>query len=177
MNSVPISDEPFQGHELLQRKKNSSPGPRSTSPSFGCVTALGPKDYLRVRWGILTPFPFGRQRDKTRCVCVSADVLASPPPPERISRSLGPTAHVQLLSHGNPSAASVLKDSHLSIWLLPQICTGGGSRRLHARHLQRTPRDPPTHCVKTHEGKLCRSGRLCPTLERHPFSGLRCFGR
>ncbi|KAG8170813.1 hypothetical protein JTE90_010759 [Oedothorax gibbosus] len=38
----------FQGHELLQRKDNSSPGPPSTSPSSVCVTALGPEGPISV---------------------------------------------------------------------------------------------------------------------------------
>ncbi|KAG8171750.1 hypothetical protein JTE90_017149 [Oedothorax gibbosus] len=55
----------FQGHELLQRKDNSSPGPPSTSPSSVALPHLVPKDLSPCPgWGILTPFPFGRQRDK-----------------------------------------------------------------------------------------------------------------
>ena len=60
----------FQGHELLQRKDNSSPGPPSTSPSSVALPHLVPKDLSPCPgWGILTPFPFGRQRDKhVRCL-------------------------------------------------------------------------------------------------------------
>ncbi|KAG8175570.1 hypothetical protein JTE90_018863 [Oedothorax gibbosus] len=55
----------FQGHELLQRKDNSSPGLPSTSPSSVALPHLVPKDLSPCPgWGILTPFPFGRQRDK-----------------------------------------------------------------------------------------------------------------
>ncbi|KAF8784059.1 hypothetical protein HNY73_002398 [Argiope bruennichi] len=54
----------FQGHEPLQRKDNSSPGPPSTSPSSVALPHLTPRGLSPCPgWGILTPFPFGRQRD------------------------------------------------------------------------------------------------------------------
>lgn len=72
----------FQGHELLQRKDNSSPGPPSTSPSSVALPHLVPKDLSPCPgWGILTPFPFGRQRDKHVSVFAYRQRLAS----ERIS--------------------------------------------------------------------------------------------
>ncbi|KAG8155917.1 hypothetical protein JTE90_026854, partial [Oedothorax gibbosus] len=44
----------FQGHELLQRKDNSSPGPPSTSPSSVALPHLVPKDLSPCPgWGIL----------------------------------------------------------------------------------------------------------------------------
>lgn len=54
----------FQGHEPLQRKDNSSPGPPSTSPSSVASPHLGPGARSPCPgWGILTPFPFGLRRD------------------------------------------------------------------------------------------------------------------
>lgn len=54
----------FQGHELLQRKDNSSPGPPSPSPSSVALPHSTPRGLSPCPgWGILTPFPFGRKRD------------------------------------------------------------------------------------------------------------------
>ncbi|KAG8171796.1 hypothetical protein JTE90_021813 [Oedothorax gibbosus] len=98
----------FQGHELLQRKDNSSPGPPSTSSEFGCVTALGPEGPISVSgWGILTPFPFGRQRDKHEHVFAFRQTSRFGTDFLRSLRT-GLT-HVQLLFTWNPSPASVLK--------------------------------------------------------------------
>ncbi|KAG8170415.1 hypothetical protein JTE90_007354 [Oedothorax gibbosus] len=73
-----------------------------------------------------------------------------------VSPSLRPLTHVQLLFTWKPfPKASVLKVSFEYLLLPPKICTGGGSRRAHARHLQARHRDPPTHCgVNLHEGAL-----------------------
>ncbi|KAG8156635.1 hypothetical protein JTE90_010574, partial [Oedothorax gibbosus] len=80
------------------------------------------------------------------------------------SDPLGPTDPCfNCCSHGT---LLQLQSSRLSLeyLLLPtKICTGGGSRRAHARHLQRTPpATPPTHCgVNLHEGSSRRSGPVC----------------
>ncbi|KAG8155832.1 hypothetical protein JTE90_020360 [Oedothorax gibbosus] len=61
-HSVPISDEPIPGHELLQEKK-LFPGSRRRL-EFGCVPHLGPKDYLCSGLGHIKPFFRVGQRDK-----------------------------------------------------------------------------------------------------------------
>ncbi|KAG8156255.1 hypothetical protein JTE90_011410 [Oedothorax gibbosus] len=52
--------------------------------------------------------------------------------------------HVQLRSHGTLSPASAPKGL-IEYLLYHKICTGGGSRGAHARHLKSRHRDPPTH--------------------------------
>ncbi|KAG8172106.1 hypothetical protein JTE90_014859 [Oedothorax gibbosus] len=102
---------------------------------------LVPKDLSPCPgWGILTPFPFGRQRDKHEHVfCVSADVSLRngflPIPYDRLDPC-------QLLVTWNPSPASVLKALKLSICYYHQD--------LHRWRLQAGSRPAPsTHATAT----------------------------
>ncbi|KAG8156721.1 hypothetical protein JTE90_012552 [Oedothorax gibbosus] len=60
----------FQGHELLQRKDNSSPGPPSTSPSSVALPHLVPKDLSPCPgWGILThSLSVGSETNTSMCL-------------------------------------------------------------------------------------------------------------
>ncbi|KAG8158696.1 hypothetical protein JTE90_023633 [Oedothorax gibbosus] len=70
-------------------------------------------------------------------------------------RSLGPTDPCLTAVHMEPFSSFSPQGSHLKICYYTKICTGGGSRRAHARHLNARHRDPPTHCgVNLHEEAL-----------------------
>ncbi|KAG8156135.1 hypothetical protein JTE90_010341 [Oedothorax gibbosus] len=150
-------DEPIPGHELLQRKDNSSPGPPSTSPSSVALPHLVPKDLSPCPgWGILTPFPFGRQRDKHEHVFAFRQTSRFG---TDFSDPLGPTDPCSTAVHMEPFSSFSPQGSHLIFATTTKICTGGGSRRAHARHLQSTPPRPSYSLRrKPPRGKLCRSG-------------------
>ncbi|KAG8171049.1 hypothetical protein JTE90_007144 [Oedothorax gibbosus] len=162
----------FPGTRTLQRKDNSSPGPPSTPPSFGCVTALGPEGPISVSGlGNINPFPFGRQRDKHEaCVCVWADAAwekgFSPTPFKN------PLTHVKMLFTWNPSPASVLKVSFLVFATTTKICTGGGSGAGSPRPLQRTPPRPSYSLrVNLTREALPKTARYRPNVELPHFRG------
>lgn len=97
----------FQGHEPLQRKDNSSPGPPSTSPSSVASPHLGPKTRSPCPgWGILTPFPFGRQRDSRILRSRFGTDFSDP---------LGPTDPCSTAVHMEPFSTFSPQGSHLSI--------------------------------------------------------------
>ncbi|KAG8171459.1 hypothetical protein JTE90_021685 [Oedothorax gibbosus] len=115
----------FQGHELLQRKDNSSPGPPSTSPSSVALPHLVPKDLSPCPgWGILTPFPFGRQRDKHEHVFAFRQTSRFG---TDFSDPLGPTDPCSTAVHMEPFSSFSPQGSHLSICYYTKICPGGGS--------------------------------------------------
>ncbi|KAG8171118.1 hypothetical protein JTE90_008967 [Oedothorax gibbosus] len=73
--------------------------------------------------------------------------------------------------HRETFSSFTLKAPHLSICYYHQICTVAVSRRAHAGISTHAPATS-SHCgVNLHGGKLCRSGRYTPPLERHPFRG------
>ncbi|GIY54503.1 uncharacterized protein CEXT_675241 [Caerostris extrusa] len=83
----------FQGHELLQRKDNSSPGLPSTSPSSVALPHSSPRALSPCPgWGILTPFPFGRQRDEHTLAVVGT--LSMSRFRTDFSDPLGPNSHL-----------------------------------------------------------------------------------
>ncbi|KAG8156022.1 hypothetical protein JTE90_007022, partial [Oedothorax gibbosus] len=66
----------FQGHELLQRKDNSSPGPPSTSPSSVALPHLVPKGPISVSGlGNINPIPFRSAARQTRA-CLQSSRLS-----------------------------------------------------------------------------------------------------
>jgi hypothetical protein len=129
----------FQGHELLQRKEISSPGPPSTSPSSVASPHLVPKDLSPCPgWGILTPFPFGQQRDKhVACFYKSTSRFETD-----FSDSLGPTDPCSTAVHMEPFSNFSPQGSHLSICYYNQD--------LHRWRLQAGSRPAPsTHATAT----------------------------
>ncbi|KAG8170670.1 hypothetical protein JTE90_013628, partial [Oedothorax gibbosus] len=139
-NSVPIRDEPIQGHELLQRKKKLFPGFPSTVSEFGCVTHLVPRTISVSGWENINPIPFRSAARQTRaCVSVSEGRLASERSFLRSLRTDEPLFNCCHMEHLSASSSRLA----LSLFATTtKICTGGGSRRAHARHLQRTPPRP-----------------------------------
>ncbi|KAG8172247.1 hypothetical protein JTE90_015815 [Oedothorax gibbosus] len=130
----------FQGHELLQRKDNSSPGPPSTSPSSVALPHLVPKDLSPCPgWGILTPFPFGRQRDKHEHVFAFRQTSRFG---TDFSDPLGPTDPCSTAVHMEPFSSFSPQGSHLSICYYHQD--------LHRWRLQAGSRPAPsTHATAT----------------------------
>ncbi|KAG8170501.1 hypothetical protein JTE90_017613 [Oedothorax gibbosus] len=133
----------FQGHELLQRKDNSSRSSVDVS-EFGCVTALGPEGPISVSgFGEYYPFPFGRQRDKHEHVFAFRQTSRFG---TDFSDPLGPTDPCSTAVHMEPFSSFSPQGSHLSILLLPPrsapVAAPGGLTpgTFNARH-----RDPPTH--------------------------------
>ena len=125
----------FQGHEPLQRKDNSSPGPPSTSPSSVALPHLCPRALSPCPgWGILTPFPFGRQRDE-HCDCVRHLGLVSRFRTD-FSDPLGPTDPCSTAVHMEPFSTFSPQGSHLSICYYHQD--------LHQRRLQAGSRPAPS---------------------------------
>ncbi|KAG8170679.1 hypothetical protein JTE90_011851, partial [Oedothorax gibbosus] len=167
----------FQGHELLQRKDNSSPGPPSTSPSSVALPHLVPKDLSPCPgWGILTPFPFGRQRDKHEHVFAFRQTSRFG---TDFSDPLGPTDPCSTAVHMEPFSSFSPQGSHLSILLLPPrsapVAAPGGLTpgTFNARH-----RDPPTHCgVNLHEGSSAVAARYRPNAGASSIFRASCFGR
>ncbi|KFM60918.1 hypothetical protein X975_13633, partial [Stegodyphus mimosarum] len=128
----------FQGHEFLQRKDNSSPGLPSTSPSSVALPHLEPKLQSPCPgWGILTPFPFGRQGDK-----LANSMLLTSPFGTDFSDRLGPTDPCSTAVHMEPFSTFSPQGSHLSICYYHQD--------LHQRRLQAGSRPAPsTHTAAT----------------------------
>ncbi|KAG8170463.1 hypothetical protein JTE90_011638 [Oedothorax gibbosus] len=73
--------------------------------------------------------------------------------------------------HG-PFSTSSLKVSLEYFATTTKICTGGGSRRAHARTFKASHRHPPTHCgVNLHEGSSAVRPGIGPTLSVIQFQG------
>ncbi|KAG8171513.1 hypothetical protein JTE90_017345 [Oedothorax gibbosus] len=167
----------FQGHELLQRKDNSSPGPPSTSPSSVALPHLVPKDLSPCPgWGILTPFPFGRQRDKHEHVFAFRQTSRFG---TDFSDPLGPTDPCSTAVHMEPFSSFSPQGSHLSICYYHQdlhrwrLQAGSRPAPFNARH-----RDPPTHCgVNLHEGSSAVAARYRPNAGASSIFRASCFGR
>ncbi|GIX73937.1 hypothetical protein CDAR_106881 [Caerostris darwini] len=124
----------FQGHELLQRKDNSSPGLPSTSPSSVALPHSSPRALSPCPgWGILTPFPFGRQRDEHTC---RGRHLSMSRFRTDFSDPLGPTDPCSTAVHMEPFSNFSPQGSHLSICYYHQD--------LHQRRLQAGSRPAPS---------------------------------
>ena len=120
----------FQGHDRLQRKDNSPPGPPSTSPSSIASPRSSPKaPSPRAGRGILTPSPFG---DRETLGPRLASKRFSPVPQVRLT-------HVQLLFAWNPSP---LQSSRFSLEYLLLPPRSAPSEAPVA--LARGPSTPPT---------------------------------
>ncbi|KAG8171649.1 hypothetical protein JTE90_000468 [Oedothorax gibbosus] len=147
----------FQGHELLQRKDNSSPGPPSTSPSSVALPHLVPKDLSPCPgWGILTPFPFGRQRDKHEHVFAFRQTSRFG---TDFSDPLGPTDPCSTAVHMEPFSSFSPQDSHLSICYYHQD--------LHRWRLQAGSRPAPSAVA----------ARYRPNAGASSIFRASCFGR
>ncbi|KAG8170980.1 hypothetical protein JTE90_004085, partial [Oedothorax gibbosus] len=133
-------DEPIPGTRTLTKKDNSSPGPPSTSPSSVALPHLVPKDLSPCPgWGILTPFPFGRQRDKHEHVFAFRQTSRFG---TDFSDPLGPTDPCSTAVHMEPFSSFSPQGSHLSICYYHQD--------LHRWRLQAGSRPAPsTHATAT----------------------------
>ncbi|KAG8155776.1 hypothetical protein JTE90_014220 [Oedothorax gibbosus] len=121
-------------------------------------------------WGILTPFPFGRQRDKHSMWFAFRQTSSLSE--RHFSDPFGPTDPCSTAVHMETFSSFSPQGSHLSICYYHQICTGGGSRRAHARQPSTHPPRPSYSLrVNLHEGSSAVAPGIGPTLERHPFSG------
>ncbi|KAG8171805.1 hypothetical protein JTE90_023059 [Oedothorax gibbosus] len=162
-NSVPISGRADSRTTKLLQRKDNSPGSPSTSPSFGCVTALGTEGPISVSGlGNINPIPFrSAARQNTSMVFAFGRVSLRNGFLRYLRNGL---THVHCVSHGN---LLQLQSSRLSLEYLlyhHSICRWR-AQAAHARHLKSTPPPPPPprptlyHCgVKPPRGKLCRSG-------------------
>ncbi|KAG8171207.1 hypothetical protein JTE90_003508 [Oedothorax gibbosus] len=131
----------FQGHELLQRKDNSSPGPPSTSPSSVALPHFGPEGPISVSGlGNINPIPFrsGSETNTSMCFAFRQTSRFG----TDFSDPLGPTDPCSTAVHMEPFSSFSPQGSHLSICYYHQDLHRWGSRRAHARHLQRTPPRP-----------------------------------
>ncbi|KAG8171781.1 hypothetical protein JTE90_023709, partial [Oedothorax gibbosus] len=151
-------DEPIPGtRKSYKEKNNSSPGSSVDVSEFGCVTALGPEGPISVSGlGNINPIPFRSAARQTEHVFAFRQTSRFG---TDFSDPLGPTDPCSTAVHMEPFSSFSPQGSHLSICYYTKICTGGGSRRAHARHLQRTPPRPSYSLRrKPPRGKLCRSG-------------------
>ncbi|KAG8171369.1 hypothetical protein JTE90_007611 [Oedothorax gibbosus] len=172
-NSVPISGRAdSRDTKLLQRKDNSSPGPPSTSPSSVALPHLVPKDLSPCPgWGILTPFPFGRQRDKHEHVFAFRRRLAR----NGFLRSLRTDCPMlNCFSHGTLLQLQPQKAPIWSICYYPQDLPPGRLQGAHPGpfqgHPHRGPLLPHWGPFKTPTGK---ARRRAP--ERGPKGGKGVF--
>ncbi|KAG8156202.1 hypothetical protein JTE90_019975, partial [Oedothorax gibbosus] len=152
----------FQGHELLQRKDNSSPGPRRRLLSV-CVTALGPEGPISVSGlGNINPFPFvGSETNTSMCLRFGGTSRFG----RGFLRSLRTAlTHFSTAVHMEPFSSFSPQGFSLEYLLLPPrsapVAAPGGLTpgTFNARH-----RDPPTHCgVNLHEGSSAVAARYRP---------------
>ncbi|KAG8160094.1 hypothetical protein JTE90_005431 [Oedothorax gibbosus] len=131
------------------------------------------RTYLRVRVGeILTPFPFGRQRDKHEHVFAFRQTSRFG---TDFSDPLGPTDPCSTAVHMEPFSSFSPQGSHLSIWAtyhqdLHRWRLQAGSRPAPSTH---ATGDPPTHCgVNLHEGSSAVAARYRPNAGASSISGL-----
>ncbi|KAG8155919.1 hypothetical protein JTE90_010973 [Oedothorax gibbosus] len=140
----PYSGRAIPGTELLQRKDNLFPRVPVDVSEFGCVPHLVPRAYLGPGWGILNPFPFGRQRDKTQ-MCLRFGRLSFG---TDFSDPLGRLTHVQLCSR-NPSPFI------LKALIVFATTTKSAPVAVQGAHAPPStpPRDPPITAGKPPRGK------------------------